>query len=163
MYIKSIIYIFCLKKNFLSLTKPGICQWHQFWFACLLQLGKKCSPKIRAKKTRMFWHLSLGGKKDSFRIENWSLFVFANFKVDFSFFPRRRVYECLLITRGIVIKKSICMIPFHVVQQGYTVRLSTGCIPFQKINLLYSVQQQVSFEGVILCCVHSKFYIDAFK
>lgn len=55
------------------------------------------------------------------------------------------------------------MIPFHVVQQGYTVRLSTGCIPFQKINLLYSVQQQVSSERVILCCVHSKFYIDAFK
>lgn len=155
--------LFFFQKNFLSLTKPGTCRRHQFWFACFLQLGKKCTPKIQAKETRMFWLLSPRRKKISFRIENWSLFFFfANFEVDF-FFPRKRVYECLLITRGIVIKKSICMIPFHVVQQGYTVRLSTGCIPFQKINLLYSVQQQVSSERVILCCVHSKFYIDAFK
>lgn len=42
------------------------------------------------------------------------------------------------------------MIPFHVVQQGYTVRLNTGSIPFQKINLLYSLQQPVSLHRVIL-------------
>lgn len=131
-------------------------------FACFFQLGKKFISKIWPKKTRIVWHLS-PCEKDTFRIQNLTLFVFANFKVGKYFFPRRRVYECLLITRGIVIKKSICMIPFHVVQQGYTVRLSTGCIPFQKINLLYSVQQQVSSERVILCCAHSKFYIDAFK
>lgn len=152
-----------LKKNFLSLAKPVICQWHSSSLLAFFATWKKCAPKIRAKKIRIVWHLSPCEKKDSFRIQNWSLFIFANFKVEKYFFPRRRVYECLLITRGIVIKKSICMIPFHVVQQGYTVRLSTGCIPFQKINLLYSVQQQVSSERVILCCAHSKFYIDAFK
>ena len=32
------------------------------------------------------------------------------------------------------------MIPFHVVQQGYTVRLNTGSIPSQKINLLCSLE-----------------------
>lgn len=41
------------------------------------------------------------------------------------------------------------MIPFHVVQQGYTVRLNTGSIPFQKINLLYSLEQPVSAHRAI--------------
>lgn len=41
------------------------------------------------------------------------------------------------------------MIPFHVVQQGYTVRLNTGSIPFPKINLLYSLQQPGSLHRVI--------------
>lgn len=71
--------------------------------------------------------------------------------------------ECLLITRRIVIKKSICMIPFHVVQQGYTVRLNTGSIPFQKINLLCSLQQPGCSHRVISCCAHGKFCIGTFK
>lgn len=35
--------------------------------------------------------------------------------------------------------------PFCVVQQGQTVRLNTGCIASQKINLLYSVVEQAPF------------------
>lgn len=86
---KSPLFFLPKKKNFLSLTKPGICQWHQFWFACFLQLGKKCTPKIRAMKTRIFWHLSPCGK-DSFRMEIWSQFLFANFKVEFFFSPKKK-------------------------------------------------------------------------
>lgn len=78
------------------------------------------------------------------------------------FFAKRLFCECLLITRRIVIKKSICVIPFHVVQQGYTVRLNTGSFPFQKINLLYSLQSW-SLHRAILCCAHSKFHIGTFK
>lgn len=102
-YIKNIIFFFKETKSWfflrltnfnlnliLSLTKPSISQWHQFWFACFLQLGKKCTPKIQAKKTRMFWYLSPCREKDSFRIENWSLFLFANFKVEFFFSPKKK-------------------------------------------------------------------------
>lgn len=48
------------------------------------------------------------------------------------FFENRVFYECLLITWRIVIKKSICMISFHVVQQGYTVRLIQAAFLFRK-------------------------------
>lgn len=62
--------------------------------------------------------------------------------------------ECLLITRRIVIKKSICMILFHVVQQGYTVRLNTGGIPFQKINCCIACNSQ-SFHTESFYVVHT--------
>lgn len=68
-------------------------------------------------------------------------------------FSKNRVFcECLLITRRIVIKKSIFMIPFHVVQQGYTVRLNTGSIPSQKINSLCSLEPAVPAQSPSVSC-----------
>lgn len=44
------------------------------------------------------------------------------------------------------------MIPFHVVQQGYTVRLNAGCIPFQKINLLYGLGPPAPAQSLSAVC-----------
>lgn len=57
------------------------------------------------------------------------------------------------------------MIPFHVVQQGYTVRLNTGSFPFQKINLLDSLQQPPLLRTELLdaVCTRSKFCIGTFR
>lgn len=44
--------------------------------------------------------------------------------------------------------------PFPCSTTGYTGRLNTGGIPFQKINLLYSLHQPVSLHRVIWC-VHT--------
>lgn len=79
-------------------------------------------------------------------------------------FREHRVFcECLLITRGIVIKKSICMIPFHVGQQGYTVRLNAGSIPFQKNQFAASPAVAASLHRALGGCARSKFCIGTFK